>query len=209
MWVTAISPPYPARPKGVGHRRTVPQVIIATDGSGTASGPGGWAAVLRCGDIVKEISGGVAEATNNTMELTAAIMALRCLKSSCTVELTTDSEYLLKGITEWVPKWKRRGWMTFDGAPIKNRDIWEQLDAEAFRHSITWTWIAGHSGHVDNERCDELAGAERRRLKGEPEPRKSKKRIFQLVGVDDALVIEALQKLPPTELDRLRRLLAS
>lgn len=185
------------------------QVIIATDGSGRASGPGGWAAVLRCGHQVKEISGGVAEATNNTMEMTAAIMALRCLKSSCVVELTTDSEYLLKGITEWVPKWKRRAWTTFDGEPVKNRELWQDLEVEVARHQVSWIWIAGHSGHVDNERCDELAGAERRKLKGEPEPRKSKKRIFQLVGAEDAVIIEALKKLPPTEIDRLRRLIAS
>ncbi len=185
------------------------QVTIATDGSGRASGPGGWAAVLRSGDQVKEISGGVAEATNNTMELTAALMALRSLRCPCTVELTTDSEYLLKGITEWIPKWKRRAWLTFDGEPVKNREIWQELDAEVSRHAITWMWVHGHSGHPDNERCDELAGAERRKIKGEPEPKKSRKRIFQLTGSDDDAVIQALKKLPQTELERLRRLIAS
>jgi ribonuclease HI len=180
------------------------QVTIATDGSGTSSGPGGWAAVLRCGDQVKEISGSAPEATNNTMEITAAIMALRCLRQSCVVELTTDSEYLLKGITEWVPKWKQRGWRTFDGVPVKNRELWEALDAEASRHAVSWVWVAGHSGHPDNERADELAGAERRKLKGEPEPKKRKKKIFNLNGIDDEAIREALAQLPPEKFERLR-----
>ena len=186
----------------------MPAVQIATDGSGTSKGPGGWAAVLRSGSQIKEISGGAPEATNNTMELTAAIMALRCLKQSCVVELTSDSEYLLKGISEWVQKWKQRGWKTFDGVSVKNRDLWEQLDAEIWRHAVSLLWVPGHSGHVDNERADELASAERRKLKGDPEPKKSKKRIFQLAGADDETVSAALKKLPATEIERLRGLLA-
>lgn len=184
-------------------------VTISTDGSGTSSGPGGWAAVLRCGDQVKEISGGVAEATNNTMELTAAIMALRCLRQPCVVELISDSEYLIKGITEWVPKWKRRAWTTFEGDPVKNQNLWQELDAEVSGHEVSLTWVAGHSGHEDNERADELAGAERRKLKGEPEPRKRKKKIFNLSGIDDEAIREALAQLPPERLEKLRSILAA
>lgn len=182
------------------------KVTIATDGSGTSKGPGGWAAVLRCGDQMKEISGGVKEATNNTMEMTAVIMALRQLSRPCFIELTTDSEYVLKGATERLPKWKMFGWKTFDGSPVKNRDLWEQLDHEMSRHEITWLWTAGHSGHTDNERCDELAGAERRKLKGEPEPKKRKKKVFNLANIDDDAIRDALAALPADRLERLRGL---
>src|SRR5437899_1556789 len=140
-------------------------VQIATDGSGRTKGPGGWAAVLRFGDQCREISGAVEEATNNTMEMTAALMALRELRRPCEVELTTDSEYLLYGMTRWMAGWKARGWKSKEGNPVKNRELWMELDAEAQRHSITWLWTKGHDGHADNERADVLAGEQRKALK--------------------------------------------
>ncbi len=143
------------------------RVLISTDGSGTSRGPGGWAAVLRYGDHVKEISGAVDEATNNTMEITAAIMGLAALHRRCDVELISDSEYLLNGITTWVQVWRRSGWVNRDRQPVKNRELWEALDKYASRHNIIWTWVKGHSGHVDNERADYLAGEQRKLRKQE------------------------------------------
>lgn len=143
------------------------RVSISTDGSGTSRGPGGWAAVLRFGSHVKEISGAVDEATNNTMEITAAIMGLAALRRPCQVELISDSEYLINGITTWVPGWRRSGWKNRDGDPVKNRELWETLDRYASRHHVIWTWVKGHSGHQDNERADFLAGEQRRIRKQE------------------------------------------
>lgn len=143
------------------------RVLISTDGSGTSRGPGGWAAVLRFGSHVKEICGAVDEATNNTMEITAAIMGLAALKRRCDVELISDSEYLLNGITTWVPGWKANGWVNRNGDPVKNRELWETLDRYASRHNVIWTWVKGHSGHVDNERADQLAGDQRKLRKQE------------------------------------------
>lgn len=153
----------------------MPLVRISTDGSGTSSGPGGWAAILRFGDIVREISGNVPEATNNRMELQAAIEALATLKRSCIVELTTDSEYLRNGATIHMHKWLRYGWTTVEHKPVKNRDLWERLALLMGRHSITWIHVKGHGDHVDNCRADELAGAERRKLVGEPVKKARKK----------------------------------
>lgn len=133
-------------------------VEIFTDGACRGNpGPGGWGAVLRAGRHEKEIYGGEAASTNNRMELMAAIAALESLKRPCTVVLTTDSQYLRKGITEWLPQWKRRGWKTADKKPVKNADLWERLERASAPHRIDWRWIKGHAGHPENERADRLA----------------------------------------------------
>jgi ribonuclease HI len=150
-------------------------ILISTDGSGTKAGsPGGWAAVLRAGDKYKEISGSVADATNNTMELLAPIMALRELKRSSQVEITSDSQYVILGATERLSKWKRYGWKTMEGEPVKNMALWLELDKELRRHEVTWKLVKGHSGHPDNERCDVLAGEARASLMP-PKPEKKKR----------------------------------
>ncbi len=129
-----------------------------TDGACRGNpGPGGWGALLRYGDNERELWGGERETTNNRMELTAAIQALAALKRPCNVDLYTDSQYVRKGITEWLANWKRKGWKTAAGKPVKNQDLWELLDREAARHAVRWHWVKGHSGHSDNERADELA----------------------------------------------------
>ena len=133
-------------------------VVIYTDGACSGNpGPGGWAAILTYGDRSKEISGGEAETTNNRMELTAAISALDTLKQASRVELHTDSEYVMKGITQWIHGWKRKGWRTAAGQPVKNADLWQQLDAARQRHQVDWRWVRGHAGHDVNERADALA----------------------------------------------------
>lgn len=135
-------------------------VTIHTDGGCEGNpGPGGWAAVLRHGEHVREISGGEPATTNNRMELRAAIEALNALKQPCEVELFTDSEYLRNGITQWIGGWKARDWVTKDKKPVKNADLWRALDAACLRHQVKWGWLKGHAGHADNERCDGLAGA--------------------------------------------------
>jgi ribonuclease HI len=140
--------------------------LISTDGSGTSSGPGGWAAVLRWGDAVREISGGMEEATNNRAELTAVIMALNTLKRPCEVVLTTDSEYVQKGILDWLPAWRKFGWKNREGDPVKNQDLWQEISHQIGRHrSVVVKWVKGHSGDPDNERADKLAGAERKKVK--------------------------------------------
>jgi ribonuclease HI len=134
-------------------------VVIHTDGGCAGNpGPGGWAAVLRHGDLVREIFGGELATTNNRMELRAAIEGLRALKQPCAVELFTDSEYLRNGITQWIKGWKARGWVTKDKKPVKNADLWRELDLACARHQVSWGWLKGHAGHADNERCDVLAG---------------------------------------------------
>lgn len=133
-------------------------VQIWTDGACRGNpGPGGWGAILRFGDTEKEIYGAEVQTTNNRMELLAAINALEALKRRCAVVLTSDSEYLRRGITEWIVNWKQRGWMTANRKPVLNRDLWERLDAVASRHDVEWRWIRGHSGHPENERADALA----------------------------------------------------
>ena len=134
-------------------------VEIFTDGACSGNpGPGGWGAVLRYGDIKeRHIYGGEANTTNNRMELMAAIEALAVLTRSCQVKLTTDSQYVRKGITEWLAGWKRKNWMTASKKPVKNVDLWKRLEQEASRHQVDWCWIKGHSGHPDNEMADELA----------------------------------------------------
>ena len=136
------------------------QVILHTDGACTGNpGPGGWSAVLEYGGVKKEISGAEIATTNNRMELLAAVEALARLKESCAVVFVTDSQYLRKGITEWIARWKARGWQTLKREPVKNVDLWRRLDTEAARHRIEWKWVKGHSGHTGNERCDTLAVA--------------------------------------------------
>jgi ribonuclease HI len=133
------------------------QVTIYTDGACTGNpGPGGWGAILRYGRHEKEISGGEADTTNNRMELRAALEALRTLTAPCQVTLFTDSEYLRRGITEWLPGWKRRNWRRKDGK-LANVDLWMKLDEEIGRHAIDWRWVKGHAGHPLNERVDKLA----------------------------------------------------
>lgn len=144
------------------------QVEINTDGACLGNpGPGGWGALLRCGATERELSGGELDTTNNRMELMAAIVALETLSDACEVVLHTDSQYVQKGIGEWLPSWMRRGWKTAAGEPVKNRDLWERLLAAASRHKVDWRWVRGHSGNVDNERVDKLArqAAEKIRLK--------------------------------------------
>ena len=134
------------------------QISAFTDGACSGNpGPGGWGVVLRSGEHEREIYGGVSETTNNRMELTAAIRALEALREPCEVELTTDSTYVKDGITRWLAKWKQNGWRTAAKKPVKNRDLWEQLEAETTRHVIEWRWVKGHSGQPDNERADALA----------------------------------------------------
>lgn len=133
-------------------------VVIYTDGGCQPNpGIGGWAAVLECRGKVRELSGGDPESTNNRMELTACIEALRALNRPCRVELHTDSEYVRRGITEWLENWKRRGWKRGKD-PVKNVDLWKALDEAVQRHQIDWRWVPGHAGVELNERCDELAG---------------------------------------------------
>jgi ribonuclease HI len=138
-------------------------VEIFTDGACLGNpGPGGWGAVLRSGRHEKEIHGGEPATTNNRMELTAAIRGLESLTRPSTVHLYTDSQYVRRGITEWVPAWKGNGWKTSQKKPVKNADLWTRLDAAARRHDVQWFWVKGHAGHPENERADQLAclGAE-------------------------------------------------
>ena len=134
------------------------QVSAFTDGACSGNpGPGGWGAVLQFGDHERELHGGVEDTTNNRMELTAAIEALRALNEPCRVSLTTDSTYVKDGITQWLTNWKRNGWRTAAKKPVKNQDLWQALDREAARHEVDWRWVKGHSGHPENERADRLA----------------------------------------------------
>jgi ribonuclease HI len=136
------------------------RIEIYTDGACRGNpGPGGWAATLSLGEHFRELSGAEAATTNNRMELTAVIEALSALKRESRVRVFTDSEYVRRGITEWLKAWKARDWRTADKKPVKNRDLWEQLDAVAARHDIEWRWVKGHSGVPGNERVDALANA--------------------------------------------------
>jgi len=133
-------------------------VEIFTDGACRGNpGPGGWGAILRHGETERELSGAESATTNNRMELMAAIRALEALKRPCEVTLTTDSQYVKNGITEWLPQWKKRGWKTAGRQPVKNQELWERLEAASARHRVHWKWIRGHTGHPENERADALA----------------------------------------------------
>ncbi len=135
-------------------------VEIFCDGACSGNpGAGGYGAILRSGNLEKEISGAAGETTNNRMEMTGAIEALATLKRPCRVTITTDSQYLVKGMTEWLPGWVKRGWINSKKEPVLNRDLWELLREMAKIHEVTWTWVRGHDGHAENERCDELARA--------------------------------------------------
>jgi ribonuclease HI len=136
------------------------RVDIFTDGACSGNpGPGGWGVVLRYGKHEKELSGGAAATTNNRMELTAAIKGLEALNRGCRVHLHTDSQYLRGGVTGWIANWKKNGWKTSDRKPVKNEDLWRELEEAASRHQIEWHWVKGHAGHPENERADALARA--------------------------------------------------
>lgn len=133
-------------------------VLLFTDGACSGNpGPGGWGVLLRYRGYEKELSGGEAETTNNRMELLAAINGLEALKRPVRVRIVTDSEYVMKGMTEWLENWKRRGWKTADRQPVKNVDLWQRLEAALAPHRVEWQWVRGHSGHPENERVDQLA----------------------------------------------------
>jgi ribonuclease HI len=134
------------------------KVEIFTDGACSGNpGPGGWGAILRAGTVEKELWGGEPATTNNRMEMLAVIRALESLKRPVSARVYTDSQYVQKGISEWIHGWKKRGWKTASKEPVKNEDLWRQLDTEAAKHTIEWLWVRGHAGHVENERCDALA----------------------------------------------------
>jgi len=134
------------------------KVKLITDGGCIGNpGPGGWACIIRYGEQAKELFGSEPETTNNRMELRAAIEGLRALKEPCEVHITTDSQYVLKGITEWIHGWKKRGWIKPDKQPVLNKDLWMELEFQSDRHTTTWEWTKGHANHGDNNRCDELA----------------------------------------------------
>ena len=137
---------------------TIKKVTIYTDGACRGNpGPGGWGALLRYNQHEKHIYGAELATTNNRMELLAAIKSLQTLKGACTIELTTDSQYLHNGISTWIKKWKTQGWKNSNKKPVKNQDLWQQLDKEISRHTITWHWVKGHSGRPENELADQLA----------------------------------------------------
>ena len=141
-------------------------IEIHTDGACLGNpGPGGWAALLRFNGTERELAGGEAQTTNNRMELMGAIAALEALKEPCSAVLHSDSKYVLQGISEWLPGWKRKGWKTAGGSAVKNQDLWQRLDAAAAIHRMQWQWVKGHAGHPDNERVDGLARAQAERFR--------------------------------------------
>ncbi len=145
------------------------KVKIITDGACIGNpGPGGWAAILRYKDQKRELSGSERSTTNNRMELTAAVRGLNALTEPCEVELVTDSEYLKRGVTEWIHKWKRNGWKSASKEPVKNKDLWEQLDRATAPHQVRWLWTRGHASHADNNRADKLATCAAREQSSSP-----------------------------------------
>src|ERR1700675_2005688 len=147
-----------SRLRCVGRRAYMSEVEITTDGSCLGNpGPGGWACILRSGQHERVLQGGVADTTNNRMELIAAIEGLRALKRASHVTVLTDSEYVRRGITEFLPRWKANGWRASTGKPVVNRDLWEELEEVAGYHEVTWIHVRGHSGQPNHERCDSLA----------------------------------------------------
>ncbi len=141
------------------------RVILFTDGSCLGNpGPGGWACLLRCGSVEKELSGSQAETTNNRMELQAVIAGLSALKEPCAIRVVTDSQYVQRGMAHHLKVWVARGWKNSRGVPVANRDLWEALLRESSRHEVTWTWVRGHGASAEQNRCDELAQAAARSL---------------------------------------------
>jgi len=150
----------------------VKKVVIHSDGGCHGNpGPGGWAAVLTYGKHSRELKGGVPATTNNRMELQAAIEALQILKEPCQIDFYTDSQYVRQGISQWIAGWKRNGWRTSSKQPVKNADLWRELDTATSRHHIQWHWVKGHAGHAGNERCDELANEAIAAVKASHTPR--------------------------------------
>jgi ribonuclease HI len=144
--------------RGEASVRATTHIDIFTDGACSGNpGPGGWGAILRAGHHEKELSGGEKATTNNRMELTAVIEGLKALKKKSAVTIHTDSRYVMDGASKWILGWKKKGWKTADKQPVKNEDLWRALDEEMARHQIHWVWVAGHSGHPENERADQLA----------------------------------------------------
>ena len=144
----------------MNHPKQRKHVEIFTDGACSGNpGPGGWGAILRFRGFEKELSGYTPETTNNRMEMTAVLEAVRALKEPCRLTICTDSTYLRDGITKWIIKWKQNGWKTSTKEPVKNRDLWEALDAAIQPHEVEWVWVKGHNDHPENERCDALARA--------------------------------------------------
>ena len=134
------------------------RVDIFCDGACSGNpGPGGYGAIIRYGAHLKELNGGARATTNNRMEMTAAIEALRLLTRPCQITITTDSQYLVKGMTEWITGWQRKGWRNSKKEPVVNKDLWELLLTLTEAHSVQWKWVRGHAGHIENERCDQLA----------------------------------------------------
>jgi ribonuclease HI len=161
------------------------KVVIHSDGSCHGNpGPGGWAAILEYGKHRRELSGGVPATTNNRMELLAAIESLKALKEKCVVDFYTDSEYVKNGILEWLPGWKNNGWKTSAKKPVKNEDLWRELDRLTAQHEINWHWLKGHAGHLGNETCDKLANAEIEKIKKAYTPDQLKAMLSQLRAED-------------------------
>ncbi len=141
-------------------------VEIFTDGACSGNpGPGGWGVVMRAKNSEKELSGAEKNTTNNRMEMMAVIAGLEALKRPCKVTVTTDSQYVMKGMTEWLPGWKAKNWRTASKQPVKNADLWQRMEAAAAKHQLEWQWVRGHTGHVENERADQLAVTARETLK--------------------------------------------
>ena len=150
---------------------TTDTVELFTDGACSGNpGPGGWGCILRYKGTEKELCGGEPGTTNNRMEMMAVIQGISALKRACTIAVYTDSQYVQKGITEWIWGWKKRGWKTADNKPVKNADLWQQLDSLVKEHKISWHWVKGHAGHVENERADALARQGLTMIKGTPSP---------------------------------------
>jgi ribonuclease HI len=146
-------------------------VEVFTDGACSGNpGPGGWGAILRYKGVEKELKGGEILTTNNRMEMMAVLKALDSLTRPCAVELYTDSQYVMKGMTEWLRGWKARGWKTADKKPVKNEDLWRALDEAVSRHRVAWHWVKGHAGHAENERADQLARDGITEVRGEHPP---------------------------------------
>jgi ribonuclease HI len=141
------------------------EVEIFTDGACSGNpGPGGWGTIIRSKGVEKELSGGAKDSTNNRMEMMAVIMGLEALTRPCDVKITTDSQYVMKGMQEWLPGWKRRNWKTAAKKPVKNVDLWQRMEKAAELHTLKWEWVRGHQGHLENERADELAVAAREKI---------------------------------------------